>query len=174
MTTASPLPNTIAAQPEWVSLYQRLRAFQVSGYEDVPLTFLNKLARLHGWSHPHTERVFAEYKRFLFLSSVAGHFVCPSEAVDQTWHFHLIYSESYWNDLCGEILHRKLHHIPSRGGVEESNAFHRNYANTLNSYAHWFGEIAPKDIWEPPGERLRNTPHLRMVNTREKWLIPRF
>lgn len=164
---------TLQANPEWVDLYQRLQAFQVSSYEDVPLAFLHKLARMQGWTHAHTERVFVEYKRFLFLTVAAGHFVCPCEAVDQTWHFHLIYTESYWNDLCGKVLGKTLHHIPSRGGLAESNAFHREYAQTLASYERFFGEQPPADIWERPGERLRDTPHLRLVNTRTHWLLPR-
>ncbi|HRJ51418.1 MAG TPA: hypothetical protein PLE99_01530 [Candidatus Thiothrix moscowensis] len=168
----TPIPAPLHSNPEWVDLYQRLQAFQVSSYEDVPLAFLHKLARMNGWSHAHTERVFSEYKRFLFLTVVAGHFVCPCEAVDQTWHFHLIYTESYWEDLCGKVLGKALHHVPSRGGVAESNAFHRDYAQTLASYERFFGEPPPADIWERPAERLRDTPHLRMVNTRTHWLLP--
>lgn len=167
------LPGTLQAQAEWADLYQRLQAFQVHTYEDVPLAFLSKLARMNGWSAAYTERVFREYKRYLFLTQAAGHFVCPCEAVDQTWHFHLIYTESYWQDLCGGVLGKPLHHIPSRGGLEESNAFHRSYAQTLASYQHWFGEAPPADIWETPGERLRDTPYLRLVNTRTHWLLPR-
>jgi len=167
------IPASLQANAEWVDLYQRLQAFQVNSYEDAPLAFLHKLARMNGWTPAYTERVFTEYKRFLFLTVVAGHFVCPCEAVDQTWHFHLIYTQSYWNDLCDNVLGKALHHIPSRGGLAESNAFHREYAQTLTSYAQFFGEQPPADIWERPGERLRDTPHLRLMNTRTHWLLPR-
>lgn len=166
-------PVALQDHPEWVDLYQRLHAFQVSTYEDVPLAFLGKLARMNGWTVAYTERVFTEYKRFLFLTMTAGHFVCPCEAVDQTWHFHLIYTESYWQDLCGTVLGKPLHHIPSRGGLDERNAFYRDYAETLASYEHWFGEKPPADIWESPGERLRDTPYLRLVNTRTHGVIKR-
>ncbi|MEZ5453177.1 MAG: hypothetical protein R3E93_10265 [Thiothrix sp.] len=167
------LPAALQIRLEWADLYQRLQAFQVHTYEDVPLAFLGKLARMNGWSAAYAQRVFREYQRYLFLTQAAGHFVCPCEAVDQTWHFHLIYTESYWQDLCGAVLGKPLHHIPSRGGLEESNAFHRSYAQTLASYQRWFGEVPPADIWETPGERLRDTPHLRLVNTRTHWLLPR-
>ncbi|QLQ32999.1 MAG: hypothetical protein HZT40_16955 [Candidatus Thiothrix singaporensis] len=146
------LPDTLRAQPEWANLYQRLQAFQVNTYEDAPLAFLDKLARMNGWSAGYTERVFHEYKRYLFLTQAAGHFACPCEAVDQTWHFHLIYTESYWQDLCGAVLGKPLHHIPSRGGLEESNAFHRSYAQTLASYQHWFGRLR----LPTSGKRLAN------------------
>ncbi|MEZ5480519.1 MAG: hypothetical protein R3E95_24470, partial [Thiolinea sp.] len=153
-------------------LYQQLQDFQVRPYESVPLAFLHKLARMNGWTAAYTERVFVEYKRFLFMTVAAGHFVCPCEAVDQTWHFHLLYTESYWNDLCGEILGHPLHHVPSPGGTEERQAFFRDYASTLASYERLFGVKPPADIWEQAHERLQVTPHLRLVNTHAYWLAP--
>jgi len=166
-------PISLQTNPTWVALYQRLQAFQVSGYEGVPLAFLSKLARMNGWTATYTDRVFVEYKRFLFLTQTAEHFVCPSEAVDQAWHFHLIYSQSYWNDLCGDVLNKPLHHQPSRGGREETLAFYAAYTATLASYERLFGEKPPADLWETPTERLRETPHLRLINVRTHWLIPR-
>ena len=167
------IPHPLHARPEWVVLYQRLLDFQVNGYEDVPLAFLHKLGRMNGWNTAYTQRVFDEYKRYLFLTVTAGHFVCPCEAVDQTWHFHLLYTQSYWQDLCGNVLGKPLHHIPSRGGLTEQNAFYRDYAQTLASYERFFGEKPPADIWEKPAERLQATPHLRLVNTRSHWLVPK-
>jgi hypothetical protein len=44
------------------------------------------LARDNGWPREFTRRVVEEYKRFMFLTTVADHVVSPSEAVDQAWH----------------------------------------------------------------------------------------
>ena len=167
------IPHALHARPEWVVLYQHLLDFQVNGYEDVPLAFLHKLGRMNGWNHAYTKRVFHEYKRFLFLTVTAGHFICPCEAVDQTWHFHLLYTQSYWQDLCGNVLGKPLHHVPSRGGLAEQNAFYRDYAQTIASYERFFGEKPPADIWEKPAERLQATPHLRLINTRSHWVVPK-
>ncbi len=167
------IPYPLQTNHDWVTLYQRLLDFHVNNYDDVPLAFLHKLGRMNGWNIAYTQRVFNEYKRFLFLTVTAGHFVCPCEAVDQTWHFHLLYTQSYWQDLCGNVLGKPLHHIPSRGGLAEQNTFYRDYAQTLASYERFFGEKPPADIWEKPAERLQATPHLRLVNTRSHWLVPK-
>ena len=60
------------------------------------LPFTSRLAREQGWSHAFAARAIREYKRFLILAMEAGHPVTPSEAVDQVWHLHLVYTVSYW------------------------------------------------------------------------------
>lgn len=166
------IPAPIQANPQWLNLYQRLQAFKVATYgDDVPLSFMRRLAREHNWTMTYAERVFAEYQRFLFMTATAGHFVCPGEDVDQVWHLHLTYSQSYWDDLCTGILGKPLHHIPSRGGAEETAAFYRDYSKSLESYERLFGERPPADIWVAPHERLRDTPHLQLTNTRQHWVI---
>ena len=76
-------------------------------------------------------RVCEEYRRFLFLCCIADHVVTPSDDVDQAWHLHLTYTQSYWYDLCADVLGRPLHHTPTEGG-EEQHAFYREcYSNTL-------------------------------------------
>jgi len=32
---------------------------------------------------------------------------------------HLMYTQNYWEEFCPEILKRKLHHHPSKGGLAE-------------------------------------------------------
>src|SRR5687768_8348674 len=81
------------------------------------LTFSRRLARENQWTFAYTGRVVAEYKRFVFLAREAGHPVSPSEAVDQAWHLHLTYTESYWQEMCAGILGRRLHHHPTKGGA---------------------------------------------------------
>ena len=59
-----------------------------------------RLASENGWSREYAVRVMQEYRRFAFLAVAAGHPVSPSDAVDQAWHLHLVYTRSYWDEFC--------------------------------------------------------------------------
>jgi len=151
-------------------LYDKIQAFAF----DEPGTarsFAARLAEERGWSHEHAARVIVEYRRFLFLAMAAGHTVCPAEDVDEAWHLHLIYSRSYWERLCGEVLGRPLHHDPSRGGGTEYAKHRRMYADTLASYRRLFGEEPPTLIWPNVDERFTPCPRPSIADTESYWLI---
>ena len=97
------------------ALHQKIADFQLDDPTS-QFSFSDKLAKENGWSKPYAQRVVDEYKRFLFLAMTAGHVVTPSDQVDQAWHLHLTYTESYWQDLCDNVLGRPIHHGPSKGG----------------------------------------------------------
>ena len=143
------------------------------GPQDVALTFTARLARDNGWTLSFAKRVVTEYKRFLFLAKFAGHPVTPSDQVDQAWHLHLVYTESYWKDLCDEVLHMELHHGPTKGGKREGEKFVDWYEKTLQSYRRLFGESAPADIWPDSESRFRNVSQFRRVNAAECFIIPK-
>jgi len=127
-------------------LWEQISNFQL----DVPgavYSFSKRLAKENRWEYGYALRVIQEYKRFVFLACCAGHGVSPSDAVDQAWHLHLLYTTSYWDQLCKDILCRPLHHIPSHGGKVEQQKYGGWYANTLASYQRFFGIKAPEDIW---------------------------
>lgn len=136
----------------------------------VALPFSRRLAEENGWSKAFTVRAIREYRRFLFLSQVAGHRVTPSDAVDQVWHLHLTYSRSYWDGLCRGVLGRPLHHQPTLGGFSESDKFFTAYSQTLASYRRWFGEDPLRDVWPAPAERFSHTRQVRVDRTRH-WLL---
>ena len=154
------------------ALWELLQGF---GFDqaDAQFPFSRRLARDNGWSHAFALRVVEEYRRFLFLAMQAGHPVTPSDQVDQAWHLHLVYTRSYWEDLCAGVLGQPLHHGPTKGGADEGHKFHDWYQNTLDSYERLFGERAPEDIWPDAHTRFAEAAHLRWVNTRKYWLIPR-
>jgi hypothetical protein len=112
-----------------------------------------------------------EYRRFVFLAMEAGHPVTPSEQVDQAWHLHLLYTRSYWDDLCGQVLGRPLHHGPTQGGPAEGAKFHDWYRATLDSYERIFGRRPPADIWPEPAARFRHADRFRRINTAEHVVI---
>lgn len=153
-------------------LWGRLQAFDLDDPAS-PLPFTRRLARENRWTLGHARRVVEEYKRFAMLAVVAGHPVTPSDAVDQAWHLHLVYTRSYWDEFCGEVLRTPLHHGPTRGGASESAKYHDWYARTLESYARVFGEPPPADIWPPADVRFGHDLRFVRVNEASHWIIPR-
>jgi uncharacterized protein (TIGR04222 family) len=157
-----------------VELWRRIQGFSFD--EDAAAyTFAQRLAKENGWSAPFTQRAIEEYRRFAFLAVTAGHPVSPSDAVDQVWHLHLLYTRSYWRQFCGEALGRELHHEPSVGGAGERAKFEDWYEKTLASYRRFFGE-PPRDLWPDAlakaaaGERFQRvdlSKHLLL--TRRDW-----
>ncbi len=133
--------------------------------------FLSRLALENGWSIPFAQRVLVEYRRFLFLTAVAGHPVCPSEEVDAAWHQHLIFSRSYWTELCDETLGYPLHHDPSAGGPDDGRKYWEMYRKTLDSYRRVFCEEPPREIWPLPFERFDPCSQIRVVNMRDHWVL---
>lgn len=144
--------------PQQLVLWSRLEAFHV-GPTDAALPFESRLARENGWTREYADRVMREYRRFLLLTQIAGHAVTPSEQVDAAWHLHMCYTRSYWDDLCGRVLGKPLHHDPTEGGDAEQTKFVDWYERTLASYERVFGEKPPRDIWPETSKRF-NQPEM--------------
>ncbi len=153
------------------NLWHRLFALDLDG--GATLSFSQRLARDNGWPLPFAQRVVLEYKKFVYLAATCGHPVTPSDEVDQAWHLHLVYTRSYWDELCGQVLGFALHHGPTQGGPAEGRKFQDWYAATRRSYEAAFGEAPPLDIWPPAAVRFGEAPHFRRVNMRGKWLLPK-
>ncbi|AHE56657.1 glycine-rich domain-containing protein [Sphingomonas sanxanigenens] len=152
-------------------MLEGLDAMQIEP-EGAPLRFADRLARENGWSGAFAAQVMTEYRRFLFLAATADHAVTPSDAVDQAWHLHLAYSRHYWDELCGRILGRPLHHGPTAGGDHEDRRYRDQYQATLDAYRTAFGAAPPPDIWPPVDERFRPARFERVDRSRH-WLLPR-
>lgn len=134
------------------------------------LTFARRLSRETGWSQDFTRRAIAEYRRFLYLAARAGHPVTPSEEVDEVWHFHLLYTRSYWDDLCATVLGAPLHHAPTRGGRAEATKFTDWYERTLASYRQHFDAEPPAEIWPDATRRFRP---LVKPTADSHWIVPK-
>lgn len=153
-------------------LWNRIAAFEV-GDASWELPFWMRLARENGWSREFALRVVDEYRKFVFLAMAAGHPVTPSDEVDQAWHLHMVYTRSYWDDLCAGTLDRPLHHGPTKGGRAEGEKFHDWYAKTIESYAAFFGVYPPRDIWPASRERFSRAASFRRVNVAENVVVSR-
>jgi hypothetical protein len=141
-----PLSLRSAPSAESDDLWERIEAFSFDDNRST-LGFTARLANEQGWTDALAQRAIAEYKRFMYLTVVAGHKVTPSYTVDEVWHLHLLYTRSYWEEFCMGILGRLIHHDPAGTKAEES-ALRRQYERTLESYRSFFGE-PPADIWGP-------------------------
>jgi hypothetical protein len=140
---------------------------------DASLPFTRRLARENRWEIAYAVRVVREYKRFVYMALRAGHTVTPSVAVDQAWHLHLLYSRSYWHDLCGGVLGCELHHGPTRGGAAEGGKHRDQYQCTLDSYECLFGEKPPIDIWPSVDGNFSDAASWVYVNRSAFWLVPK-
>ncbi len=149
---------------------RKVEAFEIDDPESVE-SFSERLARENDWTLQYTHRVIKEYKRFVVLALTATHSVTPSDAVDQAWHLHLLYSQSYWGDLCADTLDYPLHHQPSRGGVAESQKHHADYERTLATYAASFGEAPPGDIWPTVAKRFWRGRRFTRVDGQGAWVL---
>lgn len=153
-------------------LWQKIQAH---GFDDrdAALPFSRRLACDNRWNEGYARRVIEEYRRFALLAATARHPVTPSDAVDQVWHLHLLYSADYWERFCGNVLGVPLHHGPTRGGPAESEKFRDWYERTLSSYRELFGEEAPADIWPGAEQRFGADLKFERVNVQRYWLIPK-
>jgi hypothetical protein len=160
-----------AARPRPIELWDRIQAFSFDSGA-ATYSFWSRLAAENGWSLPFAARAISEYRRFLYLAVAAGHPVSPSDHVDQVWHLHLLYTESYWDRLCRDTLGRRLHHAPTTGGDAERAKFDDWYRNTLDSYRRVFREDPPADIW-PGAEAGAGNDRFQRVNLRRCWIVPK-
>ena len=138
---------------------------------DAELPYRTRLARENMWATPFANRVCAEYRKFLYLAAISSDEVTPSEVVDAAWHLHLVYTQSYWDDLCAGIFKRPLHHVPSKGGGQQLAYYKERYASTLLVYAQEFGEPPPADIWPSVERRFHNVRQTRNVDAARYWII---
>jgi hypothetical protein len=148
--------------------------FSIQNFElDDPrasFTFTDRLAKENGWTLEYALRATEEYKKFIFLMCIAEHPLTPSDQVDQVWHLHLLYTRSYWIDLCANTLKKEIHHGPTAGGAAEKDKFENWYDKTLTLYAETFSLVAPVDLW--PISKVRfNDVHYVRINTRKNWIV---
>lgn len=153
-------------------LWKKIESFQLDDNQ-ASLSFSRRLARENSWSIEYTGRVIGEYKRFIFLVAVTQKELTPSDQVDQAWHLHLAYTQSYWDKLCKEILGVELHHLPTKGGHNEQQRFRDQYAYTLELYRAEFKQTPPDDIWPRVEKRFDAVESFVRVNSKRHLIIPR-
>ena len=153
------------------TLYEDLMNFPLAKTGGA-LTFLSRLCRENKWTRDYGEQAIDEYKRFVYLAMVSPMPVTPSDAVDQVWHLHLLYTRSYWDELQA-ILGRPLHHGPTAGGRDEDEKFDNWYERTKALYESEFGVEPPVEVW--PSAAIRFYPRQRFcrLDAALHWIIPK-
>lgn len=152
------------------ALWNRIACFTPDD-PNADFRFTDRLARENGWTRAFAARAVEEYKRFVYLATIGPREVTPSDVVDQVWHLHLTFTRSYWDDMCGEVLGRKLHHGPTKGGRAEAARYREQYAATLALYAQEFGEAAPSAFWPEARARFTSLVHHAWVDRRSHWVV---
>lgn len=128
-------------------LYAKLCEFKLNDPTS-PYPMSAKLSWEYHWSEIYTLRAMCEYKKYIFLAAIAEGMVSPSSTIDCVWHYHLLYTHSYWEELCGKILKKSLHHYPGDSGANRQDDYQR-YDYTIKLYQNYFGS-PPADIWDFP------------------------
>jgi hypothetical protein len=133
-------------------------------------TFTDRLARDNGWTIEFTLRTIEEYRKFIYLICISNQALTPSDQVDQVWHLHLLYTQSYWHDLCNNTIKRQIHHGPTQGGKMEMIKYFDHYENTKVIYFEEFKSIPPIDIWPSSEVRFKQI-NFQRINLDTNWVI---
>lgn len=149
-------------------LWQNIQSF-IIGNPRATFGFTQRLARENAWSYEFALRVEQEYKKFMFMICIAEHPLTPSDQVDQAWHLHLLYTKSYWEDFCEQVLQRAIHHQPTEGGEKEKGKFDDWYSKTKEFYVKIFEKEPPVDIW-PSAEIRFGEIRFERVNLHRYWV----
>lgn len=146
------MTTTFAPQDE--ALWAAIAAFPMDD-PNASMPFTKRLARDHLWTDAYAQTVVEEYKKFVYLMATAqpGVTTTPSEDVDEAWHLHMVYTRSYWDDLCTKVLGKALHHGPT-GGKEQTGGFKEAYADTLKRYEQSFGPVSNTLVWPSVKDRF--------------------
>ncbi len=156
-------------KPDEMILWDKIKAFKLDD-PSASFTFSDRLARENNWRLQYALRVVQEYKKFMFLICVAGHPLTPSDQVDQVWHLHLIYTQSYWRDFCQNTLGKFIQHGPTKGGSAEKAKYGNWYEKTKELYQIKFNQLPPSDIW--PSSQIRfGELRFARINLHRNWVI---
>lgn len=153
-------------------ILEKLESFSFDS-PDTLLTFSDRLARENLWDKKYSARVIKEYKRFIYLACVSNEETTPSDEIDQAWHLHLTYTQSYWQNLCRDTLGIDLHHKPTKGGMDQESKYRSQYESTLKLYEKVYSEKPPTDIWPNIDLRFKDAADFVRVNKNKKWFIPK-
>ncbi|MBL4755545.1 MAG: hypothetical protein JKY52_18365 [Flavobacteriales bacterium] len=154
-----------------IVLWTKVQDFEIDDNQS-DFTFTDRLARENSWQFQYAVRTIEEYKKFVFLICIADHPLTPSDQVDQVWHLHLIYTESYWIDLCKHTINRDIHHGPTKGGGTEKAKYKNLYEETKKFYQKTFGKEPPIDIWPTSKTRFGELNFTR-INRHRNWILPK-
>jgi hypothetical protein len=118
-----------------------------------PENFLIYFALDHLLSLKEVKAYFKEYLKFMLLISQIEQPICPSEQVDQVWHYHLTFVEEY-SQFSLKFFHFKvLSHKPYESHEDTEN-LKEIYSKTLDLLEKQSGFLENK-IWPTSDTRFK-------------------
>jgi len=130
------------------AVWQKVQAFDFDE-TTAPYTFTMRLAIEKKWTVTFTEDAILEYKKFMYLLAISGESLSPSFIVDEVWHLHLTYSQSY-EAFCG-IFGKVIKHIPANHSTKDKLKLRRSIEKTKALYQLHFGPM-PVVFWQNDNE----------------------
>jgi hypothetical protein len=77
------------------------------------LIFKNRLMLKFKWSNTTCDDMILQYKQFLFIAATSNEKETPTQAVDDVWHEHILYTRDYFENWA-KLLGKTIHHEPDR------------------------------------------------------------
>jgi len=131
-------------------VWDRMANFRFDPNPDAPYTFRARVTKRNGWTPEFTELAVQEYLKFIYLYWLTDGGVAPSRWIDEVHHIHLLYTESYWINMCRDTLGKAIHHQPGNGtpqGIADNAA---RFARVFDVYPKVFGCDPPAEAWGRP------------------------
>lgn len=133
-------------KPKETQLWRKLKQYPLDTI-DLLFPFYARLMRENNWSKPHSLQVIEEYKKFMFLWSVAGVPLCAPASIRKVWQLHLLYTQSYWDEFCRGIFGKPIHHSLTSGNEIDYQEETAGYHQLTKVYQRYFKNQPPATIW---------------------------
>jgi len=114
---------------------------------DLLFPFYTRLMRENNWNKTYTLETITEYKKFMFLWSVAGVPLFAPAPIRKVWQLHLMYTQSYWMEFCRDIFGKPIHHSLTSSNEINYEKEAAVYSQLTKVYQQYFDMPPPKSIW---------------------------
>ncbi|OJJ18766.1 hypothetical protein BKI52_24645 [marine bacterium AO1-C] len=114
---------------------------------DTLFPFYARLMQENNWDKGYTLKAITEYKKFMFLWSVAGVPLCAPAPIRKVWQLHLMYTHSYWREFCRGIFGKPIHHSLTSGSESNYEEEAAVYSQLTKVYQQYFDMPPPRPIW---------------------------
>ena len=89
---------------------------------EVPSFLAERISRIHKVPRDFADGLIIEAKRMLYLCSISGQAVAPSDRVDWAWHEMIMFTKFYkkFSDFIDDFIHHVPNPPPEADEVEET------------------------------------------------------
>jgi hypothetical protein len=121
-----------------------------------PPNFAENFSKDHILSLVRAETYIDEYKKFLYLAYVTRQTQCPSEEVDNVWHYHQTHVREYLDFSALKMERKIFSHNPANGTQEDAKLYPMVYENTKTLLQNYFGYVNI-NAWPDSKKRFNQT-----------------